>query len=221
MTVFPQFYRPFTRQGLVARGIEKGLITITPWSLRRFTSDDYGQIDDMAYGGEFGMVMKPGPYFRGVEHIKQYCENPLVIMTAPDGNKFDNKAAKSLSKCSEIIILTGRYEGIDARVRENIVDEVWSIGQFITPGGDLPALTMVSAIARQVPGVVGSSHSVQADSFQNDRLAPPHYTRPSKFRGLEVPEVLLSGDHKKIKEWRLNKARERTERYREKLTEDQ
>ncbi|MFP4686819.1 MAG: tRNA (guanosine(37)-N1)-methyltransferase TrmD [bacterium] len=196
------------------------MISINPWSLRRFAADQQGQIDDMAYGGEFGMVMKPEPYFRGVEHLRGYCRDPLVILTAPDGKKFDNKAAKSLSKRREIIILTGRYEGIDARVRKNIVDETWSIGPFITPGGDLPALTMISAISRQIPGVVGSRHSVEADSFQDDRLAPPHYTRPSEFRGYKVPEVLLSGDHEKIKQWRLEQSRQRTENYRKKLTED-
>lgn len=210
LTVFPEFYQPFMEKGQLHQGIKKDCLEITPWNLRQFADDDYGQVDDKAYGGRYGMVMKPEPYFRGVEKIKNQGGEPRVLLMAPDGKKFDNQAAKNLSNCEEIIILTGRYEGIDQRVRKHLADEVWSIGPYITPGGDLPALVLISAVARYIPGVVGNQFSVQSDSFQNQLLAPPHYTRPAEYRGYKVPEVLLSGDHGKIEKWRQEKARERT-----------
>ena len=210
LTVFPEFYQPFLERGQLHQGIKKDLLEIETWNLRGFTDDDYGQVDDKAYGGCYGMVMKPEPYFRGVEAIKEEGADPPVVLMAPDGKKFNNQAAKNLSDRDEIIILTGRYEGIDHRVRKHLVDEVWSIGPYITPGGDLPALVLMSAVARHIPGVVGSRFSVEADSFQDRTLAPPHYTRPAEYRGHEVPEVLRSGDHQKIEEWRREKALERT-----------
>lgn len=215
LTPFPQFYRTHRENGLVSKGIEQGNVRLTPWSLRRFTPDDYGTIDDRAYGGEFGMVMKPEPYFRGVEHIRETRGHGQVILTSPDGRQLDNSSAKSLSQRDQMIILTGRYEGVDQRVREQLVDECWSIGPYVTPGGDLPALVLISAIIRHVPGVVGNSTSVERDSFQDDRLAPPHYTRPETFRGHSVPDVLLSGHHEKIEEWRREQAEQRTRRWQE------
>ncbi len=212
LTVFPEFYQPFLEQGQLHQGIKNDCLEIKTWNLRRFADDDYGQVDDRAYGGRFGMVMKPEPYFRGVEEIKEQTGDVPVLLMAPDGRKLDNQAAKNLSDRDEIIILTGRYEGIDHRVRKYLVDEMWSIGPYITPGGDLPALVFISAVARHVPGVVGNRFSVQADSFQNRTLAPPHYTRPAEYRGYKVPEVLLSGDHGKIEKWRRKKALERTRR---------
>jgi tRNA (guanine37-N1)-methyltransferase len=213
LTAFPQFYRPHLEHGLIGKGIERGKVDVRPWSLRRFTPDDYGEIDDRAYGGEFGMVMKPGPYFRGVEHVKETRGDAPVLLTSPDGRRLDNEAAKSLSERDQMIILTGRYEGVDQRVRDEVVDECWSIGPYVTPGGDLPALVMISAIIRHVSGVVGNQTSVERDSFQDDRLAPPHYTRPETFRGHSVPEVLRSGHHEKIKEWRREQAQRRTEQW--------
>jgi len=210
LTVFPEFYRPFMNKGQLHQGIKKDCLEITPWDLRRFTGDSYGQVDDKAYGGGYGMVMKPEPYFRAVEQIEKDAADPLVLLMAPDGKKFDNRAAKNLSDCKEIIILTGRYEGIDQRVRKYLADEAWSIGPYITPGGDLPALVLISAVARHIPGVVGNQFSVDSDSFQNRMLAPPHYTRPAEYREYKVPEILLSGDHQKIKKWRREKALERT-----------
>ncbi|MGM0380525.1 MAG: tRNA (guanosine(37)-N1)-methyltransferase TrmD [bacterium] len=212
LTVFPEFYQPFVEKGQLNQGIKKGHLEINTWDLRQFADGDYGQVDDRAYGGRFGMVMKPEPYFRGVDEIKKQATDPRVLLMAPDGNNLDNQAAKNLSDCDEIIILTGRYEGVDRRVRDHLADEVWSIGPYITPGGDLPALVLMSAVARHVPGVVGNQFSVESDSFQDQMLAPPHYTRPAEYRGHKVPEVLLSGDHGKIEKWRQEKARERTRR---------
>lgn len=215
LTVFPQFYRPHRNYGMISQGIEKEKISLTSWSLRRFTPDNYGEIDDRSYGGEFGMVMKPEPYFRGVEHIHETRGNGSVLMMAPDGRPLDNSAAKSLSKRDRIIILTGRYEGVDQRVSEHLVDERWSIGPYITSGGDLPALVLISSVIRHIPGVIGNKTSVARDSFQSGRLAPPHYTRPQEYRGYRVPEVLRSGNHQEIAQWRQQQARKRTWRWHE------
>lgn len=221
LSVFPALYRPFLNYGLLARAREKGLVDVFPWSLRRFTGEKYGQIDDRAYGGQAGMVMKPEPYFRGVEHLKKYvAQDTPVILTGAGGKKFDQQAAKDLSSRDELIILTGRYEGVDQRVKNNLVDETWSIGSYVTPGGDLPALVLISSIIRQIPGVVGNERSVERDSYQREQLAAPVYTRPDSYRGLEVPEVLLSGDHEKIAAWREQKAHERTVEQRPELLED-
>ncbi len=208
--MFPQLYRPFRRYGLLKQALEKGRVNLSCWSLRRFTDDEYGTIDDRAYGGGHGMVLKPGPFFRGVEHIRETRGSGNTLLMAPDGNRFDNESAKDLSERERIIILSGRYEGIDHRVREQLVDEVWSIGPYVTPGGDIPALVLVTSVIRHIPGVVGNRTSVREDSFQDARLAPPHYTRPRTFRGYPVPESLLSGDHQRIEEWRNRQALKRT-----------
>lgn len=221
LTVFPQLYRPYLRYGQVAKGIGEGRLRLTVWSLRRFTSDDYGQVDDRVYGGRYGMLMKPEPYFRGVEHIRRTRGDASVILTAPDGRTFDHHAAGRLSKRDRIIMLTGRYEGVDQRVREELADEIWSIGSYVTPGGDLPALVMMSSVARRLPGVVSNSTSVERDSFARGGLAPPHYTRPAEYRGHTVPEVLRSGDHGKIQAWRRKMSRERTRRHRPDLLDDE
>lgn len=211
LTIFPQLYRPFRRQGILAKALREGRVSLDVWSLRRFTPDDYGEVDDRAYGGEFGMVMKPEPYFRGLEHLRESRGDGPVLLTAADGEPFSNEMAKDLSGEDRIIILTGRYEGVDQRVRDQLVDRTVSIGPYVTPGGDLPALVMISSIVRHVPGVVSNPTSVEQDSYQDDRLAPPHYTRPREFRGHAVPEVLRSGDHERIRRWREEKALERTQ----------
>ncbi len=196
------------------------MVDVYPWSLRRFTGDQSGEIDDRAYGGQAGMVMKPEPYFRGVEHLKQYVSaDTPVLFTGAAGKEFDQQAAKDLSAREELIILTGRYEGVDQRVKAEVVDETWSIGSYITPGGDLPALVLMSAIIRQIPGVVGNERSVATDSYQQEQLAAPVYTRPAEFRGFEVPEVLLSGNHKKIAQWNKKQALKRTREQKPELLE--
>ncbi|MFB6355588.1 MAG: tRNA (guanosine(37)-N1)-methyltransferase TrmD [bacterium] len=220
LTVFPEMYRQHRNHGIMGKAVDKDKLELTPWSLRRFTDDRNGNIDDHAYGGEFGMVLKPEPFFRGVDHITETRGDATVMMTSPGGRQFDNDAAKRLSKRSRMIILTGRYEGVDQRVRDHLVDEVWSIGPYVTPGGDLPALVLLSSIIRHIDGVLGNETSIQRDSFQNDRLAPPHYTRPQSYRGHDVPEVLLSGDHQRIEEWRRHQAKQRTKRKRPELIED-
>ena len=217
LTVFPQLYRAFKEYGMIARAIKKEQLELCCWSLRRFTEDSYGEVDDRPYGGGPGMVMKPEPYFRGVEHLQNYCSGAPVLLTDAGGKKFDQEAADYLSERQEMIILTGRYEGVDQRVKDNLVDECWSLGDFVTPDGDLPALTIISAVARLLPGVLGNESSVKEDSFQDNRLAPPVYTRPENYRGMAVPEVLLSGDHGAVERWRRTKARERTEENRPEL----
>jgi len=221
LTVFPELYRPFRNHGLIKQGLKKNRLELSCWSLRRFTDDQYGEIDDSAYGGEYGMVLKPGPFFRGVEHIRSSRGDGSALLMAPDGCQFDNDAAKDLSDRDRIIILSGRYEGIDRRVRDHLADEVWSTGPYVTPGGDLPALTLISAVIRHRNGVVGNETSVARDSFQDGRLAPPHYTRPRSFRGYEVPDVLLSGDHERIAKWRKRQSIERTKENRPQMLEDE
>lgn len=213
LTVFPQYYRPFRRYGILAKALRQGDLSLRIWSLRRFT-DANQRIDDRAYGGGRGMVMKPEPYFRAVDHIRSSRGAAKVLMTAPDGRQLTNQGARSLSKRSRFIIITGRYEGVDHRVREQVVDELWSVGSYVTPGGDLPALTILSAAIRFVPGVLGNDTSVAEDSFEDQQLDTPHYTRPASYRGHDVPEVLRSGDHQRIREWRSRQARRRTEQHR-------
>jgi len=213
LTVFPWFYSAHREHGMISKGIEKQRISLTPWSLRRFTPDHSDEIDDRSYGGEFGMVMKPEPYFRGVEHIHETRGKGPVMMMAPDGRPLDNSTAKSLSERDRMIILTGRYEGVDQRVSDHLVDERWSIGPYVTSGGDLPALVLISSVIRHIPGVIGNETSVDRDSFQSGRLAPPHYTRPDEYRGYRVPDVLRSGDHQKIEEWRRKQSKKRTRRW--------
>jgi tRNA (guanine37-N1)-methyltransferase len=220
LTVFPQLYRPFRRYGLLKKALNSDKVSLSCWSLRRFTRDDYGNIDGRAYGGEHGMVLKPEPFFRGVEHIRETRGEAKTILMAPDGRVFDNDSAKDLSKRERMIILSGRYEGIDHRVREHLVDEVWSVGPYVTPGGDIPSLALISSVIRHIPGVVGNETSVEEDSFQDNRLAPPHYTRPRTYREHSVPETLLSGDHDRIEEWRERKALERTRRNRPELLDE-
>lgn len=220
LSVFPQLYRPFRRYGLIKEAIRKNKIDLSCWSLRRFSEDESGDIDARAYGGEYGMVLKAGPFFRGVEHIHDSRGSGKTILMAPDGQKFDNDSAKTLSERDRMIILSGRYEGIDHRVREQLADEVWSIGPYVTPGGDLPALVLISSVIRHIPGVVGNATSVEKDSFQDNKLAPPHYTRPREVRNLTVPDVLVSGDHGKIEEWRIRKSLERTREHRPDMLDD-
>lgn len=220
LTVFPQLYRPFGRFGLLAKAIDQGDLALTPWSLRRFTPDEYGEIDDRVYGGQYGMVMKPEPYFEGVEHIRETRGSGPAILMAPDGKELTNERAKHLSERDRIIILSGRYEGVDNRVRKHLADEVWSIGSYVTPGGDLPALVLIASVVRHIPGVVGNQSSVEDDSYQDGLLAPPHYTRPESYRGYSVPDVLLSGDHKRIEEWRKKQAKKRTQQERPELLTD-
>ncbi len=209
ITIFPEFFEGFKNTGIISRAIKNNKIKIETINPRDFAKDKHKTIDDVVYGGGPGMLMKPEPIFEAYETIKSKGHNPYVLITEPWGRKFDQKFAQELSQKEEIIIICGRYEGIDERVK-TIVDEEVSIGDFILSGGEPAALVIMDAVSRLVPGVVGDENSLQIDSFNDGLLGYPNYTRPSNFKGMEVPKVLLSGNHKAIELWRRWKQIENT-----------
>ncbi|ACO04739.1 MAG TPA: tRNA (guanosine(37)-N1)-methyltransferase TrmD [Persephonella sp.] len=210
LTIFPQFFEGFINTGIVSRAVKKGIVDIKSVDLRDFTEDKHRTVDDVVYGGGPGMLLKPEPIFKAYDSITEKGHKPYVLITEPWGRKFDQKFAEELSKKEEIMIICGRYEGVDERVK-SIVDEEVSIGDFILSGGEPAALVIMDAVIRLIPGVVGDSESLNADSFSNDGLLGyPNYTRPAEYRGMKVPEVLRSGNHKLIKLWRRWKQIEKT-----------
>nr|WP_234970279.1 tRNA (guanosine(37)-N1)-methyltransferase TrmD [Marinitoga hydrogenitolerans] len=202
VTIFPQMFDSITNFGVLSRAIKNNIISFTAHNLRDYTKDKHKVTDLYAYGGGPGMVMKPEPFFEFYDYyVESKGKKPYVILTSPQGKQFNTHDAERLSKKENIVFFCGRYEGIDERVM-NIVDEELSIGDFVVTGGELPAMLMIDAICRFVPGVVGDIDSVKNDSFYNQLLDHPHYTKPREYRGMKVPEVLLSGNHKKIEEFR-------------------
>lgn len=196
---------------LMAKARERGLVTVTVWNLRDFTADRHRQVDDVPYGGGPGMVMKPEPFFAAVEAIAAMGPGrPTVLLTSPQGRRFDQRRAEVLALEGHVIILCGRYEGVDERVMIGLGAEEISIGDYVLNGGELAAMVIVEATARLIPGVVGDGQSVEADSFTSGLLDCPHYTRPAEFRGLRVPDVLFSGHHQRIRRWRRQEQLRRT-----------
>jgi tRNA (guanine37-N1)-methyltransferase len=211
VTIFPEMVTAPLGAGIVGRAIAEGLLSVHVHDLRDHTTDRHRVVDDMPFGGGPGMVLKPDPLFRSVEHIRAVRGEPgAVILTSPDGGRFSHGDAERLSRLSHVVILCGRYEGVDERVRRHLATEEISIGDYVVSGGELPALVIVDAVARLVPGVVGNARSVARDSFARGLLDFPQYTRPADFRGLVVPPVLLSGHHGKIEQWRRREALART-----------
>lgn len=220
VTIFPAMLEGPLREGVLARAIERGLVDVRIHDLRTYTEDRHRVVDDVAYGGGPGMVMKPEPFFKAVEAVASERGRPdAVILTTPDGRLFDDAAARRLSRASHVVVLCGRYEGVDDRVRQHLATEELSIGDYVLTGGELPALVIVDAVARLIPGVVGDDESVARDSFARGLLDYPQYTRPAVFRGSEVPAVLLSGHHGRIEQWRRREALRRTLRVRPDLLE--
>ncbi|MCG2587228.1 tRNA (guanosine(37)-N1)-methyltransferase TrmD [Rhodohalobacter sp. WB101] len=195
---------------IVGRARDKKLVEIHVHDLRDYTTDKHGKIDDYPYGGGAGMVMTAQPIFDCIEKLTGQREYDEIIFTAPDGDTFEQQDANELSIKQNLIFLCGHYKGIDQRVRDELITKEYSIGDYVLSGGELPALVMTDAIVRLLPGVLGDAESALNDSFQEDLLEAPVYTRPAEFRGKSVPEVLLSGDHNKIKEWRFETAKKRT-----------
>lgn len=217
VTIFPAMVQAPLQEGVVARAIAKGLLDVRVHDLRDFTTDRHRVVDDMPFGGGPGMVLKPEPLFAAVEAIRgrRSGGTAAIILTSPDGERLTHGVAKRLSALDHVVILCGRYEGVDERVREHLATETISIGDYVLSGGELPALVIVDAVARLVPGVVGDEASVSGDTFARDGLLDfPQYTRPAEFRGLGVPPVLLSGHHAEIEKWRRQQALERTRRHR-------
>jgi tRNA (guanine37-N1)-methyltransferase len=218
VTIFPRMVEAALAEGVVARGMAGGLLDVKVHDLRAFTSDRHRSVDDVAYGGGPGMVLKPEPLFRAVEHVAAARGAAgAVVLTSPQGVRFTQAVAERLRGLEHVVILCGRYEGVDDRVRQHLATEEISIGDYVLSGGELPALVIVDAVARLVPGVVGDAQSVELDSFTSGLLDYPHYTRPAEFRGWTVPDVLLSGHHGRIEAWRRKEALRRTLRERPEL----
>jgi len=207
VTIFPRMFDSLLGEGVVARGIKDGRIDLKVWDLRDFATDRHRSTDDEAYGGGAGMVMLAEPVIRCVEAIRAVetgnpARKPKIIMMSPQGKLLEQTGVVELSGEAWLVLLCGRYEGFDERIRESIVDLELSVGDFVVSGGELPAMTLVDAVSRMVEGVVGDRNSVEADSFYNGLLDYPHYTRPAELRGMRVPDVLLSGHAEKIRRWR-------------------
>jgi len=204
--------RAVLAEGVVSRGIASGALDVEVHDLRDHTTDRHRSVDDVPYGGGPGMVMKPEPLFRAIESITAERGAPsAVILTTPQGRRFSHAEAERFSRMERLIVICGRYEGVDERVAEALVTDEISIGDYVLTGGELPALVVVDAVVRLVPGVVGDDQSVANDSFADGWLDCPHYTRPAEFRGMKVPDVLLSGHHAEIAKWRREQQRRRTE----------
>ena len=220
VTLFPELVEPYFQGGLLRAAIERGVLEVHTHPLRDFAEGKHKQVDDRPYGGGPGMVLKPEPFFRAVEHIRsEHKGEPRVIVLSAAGRLFTQDLARKLAREEGLILLCGRYQGIDERVLSIATDEI-SIGDYVLSGGELPALVIAEAVGRLVPGVVGNLDSLEAASFAHPYLVgPPQYTRPPEFRGLKVPEVLLSGDHQAIERWRFQQALEKTRRNRPDLYE--
>lgn len=211
VTIFPRMAGALLSEGVIARAAERGILDVAVHDLRTFAPDRRGAVDDEPYGGGPGMVMKPEPFVRAVRQVRRQRGDPdAVVLTSPQGARLDHDEAVRLSRLDHLVLLCGRYAGVDERVRERVATEELSIGDYVVSGGELPALVVVEAVARQVPGVVGDAESVRADSFARSLLDWPHYTRPADLDGWRVPEVLMSGDHAGIRRWRKRAAVRRT-----------
>ncbi len=206
ITIFPGYFSSPLEEGVLGKAIEQGLIKVRPVNLRDFTTDRHRTTDDRPYGGGAGMVMTPGPLAKAISFLKERDSRAKVILLSPRGEVFSHEVAVRLSRLSHVILVCGRYEGIDERVIEKMVDQELSIGDYVLSGGEPAALVVVDAVSRLVPGVLGCEDSAMADSFSDGLLEYPHYTRPRQFMGLSVPEVLLSGDHGNIARWRRQQA---------------
>jgi tRNA (guanine37-N1)-methyltransferase len=222
VTIFPRMVEAPLAEGIVGRAIAKGRIDARVHDLRTFTTDRHRIVDDMPFGGGPGMVLKPEPFFRAVDGIRgERGEPSAIILTTADGARFTHRDAERLSRLPHIVLLCGRYEGVDERVRLNLATEEISIGDYVVSGGELPALVIVDAVARFVPGIVGDDESVTGDTFSRGLLDYAQYTRPAEFRGMTVPSVLLSGHHAEIEKWRRREALKRTLDRRPDLIADQ
>lgn len=209
VTIFPEILHGFLRASLVGKALEGELLRVDVRDLRDFTTDRHRVVDDEPYGGGGGMVMKAEPWLRAVRSLSE-DRTPWRILLSPQGKRLTEPRVRELAARPELLLLCGRYEGVDERVRELAVDEEVSIGDYVLAGGEVPAMVLIEAISRQIPGVVGLADSVEQDSFRSGLLDFPHYTRPRVVEGREVPEVLLSGDHAAIERWRRREAVRRT-----------
>lgn len=211
ISLFPEMFEAITQYGVTGRAIRNGLIEFQSWNPRDFTHDKHRTVDDRPYGGGPGMLMMVQPLRDAIIEAKAQLGNDAkVIYLSPQGRKLSQSGVRELSQSSKLIFIAGRYEGIDERIIQSLVDEEWSVGDYVLSGGELPAMTLIDAIARFVPGVLGHEQSAEQDSFSDGLLDCPHYTRPEVLDGESVPKVLLSGNHEHIRLWRLQQSLERT-----------
>jgi tRNA (guanine37-N1)-methyltransferase len=208
LTLFPAMFEGPFSDSIIKRAREKGLISIGLVNFRDFTDDKHHTVDDYPYGGDPGMLIKPQPLARAIEAGRQRLKElrPKVVFLTPQGERLDHRIAYGLSRERALILLCGRYKGVDQRIIDHYVDQEISIGDFVLSGGEIPAMALVDAITRLIPGVLGNEESAGVDSFFNGLLSPPQYTRPEEFEQARVPEILLSGNHKKIEQWRMEQA---------------
>jgi tRNA (guanine37-N1)-methyltransferase len=220
VTLFPEMLKALTESGVVGKAVKRGDLVVNTVNPREFAHDRHRTVDDRPYGGGPGMVMMVEPLREAVNTAKAAGPERKVIYLSPQGRKLDQQGLKELSQRPGMILVAGRYEGIDERFIETEVDEEWSIGDYVLSGGELAAMVMIDGVARLIPGVLGHDESAEQDSFVNGLLDCPHYTRPENFEGSEVPKVLLSGDHQAIADWRLKQALGRTWERRPDLLDD-
>jgi tRNA (guanine37-N1)-methyltransferase len=210
LTVVPELLDSFFSHSIMKRAVQKGLLSVTVHNLRQYTTLPRQQVDDYAFGGGAGMVMMIEPLVNAIEALKAKTDFDEIIYMTPDGDLFNQQTANQLSLQQNLLIICGHYKGIDERVREHFITREISIGDYVLSGGELAAAVVTDAIGRLIPGVLNDETSALFDSFQDNLLAPPVYTRPEEFRGWKVPEILMSGDHRKIEDWRMEQSMKRT-----------
>jgi len=209
VTIFPEMFSSPFKESIIKRAVERRIVEINIYDLRNFTHDRHKVTDDYPYGGGAGMMMKPEPLAKAIEELNRESKSRVILMT-PQGDRLTQSRVKKMSQENRLTILCGRYEGIDERIRAHFVDDEISIGDYILTGGEIPAMVLVDAIVRLIPGVLGDEASTEEDSFSYSLLEYPQYTRPENFRGFKVPDVLLSGNHEKIRRWRRKESLKRT-----------
>lgn len=216
LTLFPKMFKGPFDESLIEKARSRGILKINIHDLRKWSKDKHKMVDDKLYGGGNGMVLKVDIVDRALSNLKSKVKSQKskVVLLTPQGKKFSQKIAKRLSKLNYLILICGHYEGFDERIREHLIDEEISIGDFVLTGGELPAMVVADAVARLIPGVVGKKESTKHESFSNNLLDFPVYTRPESYKGWKVPKILLSGDHKKIEGWRKKEALKRTKKRR-------
>jgi len=220
LTVLPELLESPFQHSIMKRAQEKGLLTVQVHQLRKWAVNEYGQVDDYQYGGGAGMVMLCEPLARAIDELTAQRKIDEIIFLTPDGEQLNQKMANSLSLKENLLMICGHYKGIDERIREHYVTKEISIGDYVLSGGELAAAVLVDSIGRLLPGVLNDETSALFDSFQDNLLAPPVYTRPEDFRGWKVPAILMSGDHKKIEEWRYEQSQQRTKERRPDMSDN-
>ncbi|HKC63459.1 MAG TPA: tRNA (guanosine(37)-N1)-methyltransferase TrmD [Pyrinomonadaceae bacterium] len=226
ITIFPEFFRGAFEYGIIRRAQSSGLVDIKVHDLRRWTTDKHRQVDDRPFGGGDGMVLKPEPIFASVEELagaserEAFAEGTRVVLLSPQGRVFTQSVADELAKSAQVVLICGRYEGVDERVAEALVTDEISIGDYVLSGGEAASVVVVDAMVRLIPGALGSETSVLNESFSDGLLDYPHYTRPPEFRGMRVPDILLGGHHAEIARWRREQALKKTERNRPDLIDE-